>query len=77
MTPVEPAFGQDYYNGVHEQGEFDIFEGQGDEPHSYFGTVHDWKNGVDTANTNNFWRLSSNVDFSNITNTACSGFLGK
>jgi len=64
LTPVETALGQDFYNGVQEQGEFDIFEGQGDEPHTFFGTIHDWVNGKGTANANNFWELPSSVDFS-------------
>ena len=64
LTPVETALGLDFYNGVQEQGEFDIFEGQGDEPHTFFGTIHDWKNGVGTANSNNTWPLGQSVDFS-------------
>ena len=64
LTPIEAAFGEDHYNGVQEQGEFDLFEGQAAQPHTYFGTVHDWKNLVGSANTNNSWQLSSDVDFS-------------
>jgi beta-glucanase (GH16 family) len=25
-----------------ETGEFDLFEGNGDRPHTFFGTIHDW-----------------------------------
>ena len=64
LTPIETVLGTDFYNGVQEQGEFDIFEGQGDEPHTFFGTIHDWVNGKGTANANNTWKLASSVDFS-------------
>jgi beta-glucanase (GH16 family) len=64
LTPIEAAFGQDVYNGAQEQGEFDIFEGQGDQPHIYTGTIHDWVNGKSTSNANNTWTLASTVDFS-------------
>jgi len=46
-----------------ETGEFDIFEGQGDQPHTFFGTIHDWKNGISTSNNPNSANLPS-VDFS-------------
>ena len=49
-----------------EQGELDIFEGQGNTPNTYYGTIHDWKNGQDIANNNccNAYQLPSTVDLS-------------
>jgi len=35
-----------------EQGELDIFEGQGNTPNVFYGTIHDWKNNQDIANNN-------------------------
>jgi len=48
-----------------EQGELDIFEGQGITPNAFYGTIHDWKNNQDIANNNccNTAQLPA-VDFS-------------
>jgi len=62
LIPVEDATGQDIYNGMKESGEIDIFEGQGDEPHVFYGTIHDWLNLHDQANRNNAFPLPRNVD---------------
>src|ERR1700730_9148150 len=64
LIPVEDATGQDIYNGTKESGEIDIFEGQGDHPHVFYGTIHDWVNLRDHANKNNFFALPGNVDLS-------------
>jgi beta-glucanase (GH16 family) len=64
LIPVEDATGQDIYNGTKESGEIDIFEGQGDHPHVFYGTIHDWVNLTDHANKNNFFALPGNVDLS-------------
>lgn len=32
---------------VHESGEVDIFEGNGDNPHNFYGTIHDWREAPD------------------------------
>ena len=62
LIPLEDATGQDIYNGTKESGEIDIFEGQGDEPHVFYGTIHDWVNLHDRANRNNAFPLPGNVD---------------
>jgi hypothetical protein len=62
LIPVEDATGQDIYNGTKESGEIDIFEGQGDQPHVFYGTIHDWVNLHDRANRNNAFPLPGNVD---------------
>ena len=64
LIPVQDATGQDIYSRTKESGEIDIFEGQGDHPHTFYGTVHDWINSHDTANKDNAFRLPANVDFS-------------
>lgn len=62
LIPLEDATGQDIYNGTKESGEIDIFEGQGDEPHVFYGTIHDWVNLHDRANRNNHFPLPGSVD---------------
>jgi hypothetical protein len=49
-----------------ETGEIDIFEGQGNTPHTFYGTLHDWQNGKDLQNTdgNNTFQLDSSLDLS-------------
>jgi beta-glucanase (GH16 family) len=64
LIPVQDANGNAIYNGVKETGEIDIFEGQGDHPHTFYGTIHDWVNLRDHANKDNAFNLSSNIDFS-------------
>ena len=52
--------------GSCEQGELDIFEGQGDTPHTFYGTIHDWvgSSDVQSNSNNNAYDLSSSVDMS-------------
>ena len=64
LTPIQDALGEDYYNGVKEAGEVDVFEGQGAQPNTFTGTVHDWVNNQDYINNNNTYRLPANTDFS-------------
>ena len=46
-----------------EQGELDIFEGQGATPNFFYGTIHDWLNGVSVAsNSPNNYRLAPGVN---------------
>lgn len=49
-----------------ESGEIDVFEGQGDEPHTYFGTIHHWFGSRDLENSSprNYFALPASVDFS-------------
>ncbi len=60
MIPIEDILTP----GQQEEGELDIFEGQGNTPDIFYGTIHDWKNGQDVANNNccNAYQLPSNVD---------------
>jgi hypothetical protein len=64
MIPVQDAVGTDIYAGQKESGEIDIFEGQGDQPYTYFATIHDWLHLKDSANQNNVVKLSASVDLS-------------
>lgn len=64
LIPVQNATGQDVYRGVKESGELDIFEGQGAEPHTYYGTIHDWIAGRDIKGSKNNFALRSDQDFS-------------
>jgi len=64
LIPVQDATRVDLYNGVRESGEIDIFEGQGDQRHTLFATVHDWVNNHDSANKNNVVHLSGSTDLS-------------
>jgi len=65
LLPIQDATGEAINgNGVKESGEADIFEGQGDQPHSFYGTVHDWVNLHDSASKNNHFSLASTVDLS-------------
>jgi len=52
--------------GQQEEGELDIFEGQGGTPDVFYGTIHDWKNGQDVANNNccNAYQLPGDIDLS-------------
>jgi beta-glucanase (GH16 family) len=48
-----------------EQGELDIFEGQGATPQTYYGTMHDWNSSTGNHNnSNNAYNLGSSVDLS-------------
>jgi hypothetical protein len=42
LLPIEGPRFEDRYAGQPEGGEFDIFEGQGDRPTTFFGTIHYW-----------------------------------
>ncbi len=64
LIPVEDAKGSSTYNGVKESGEIDIFEGQGGQPHTFYGTVHDWINRASTSNQDNHFALPADVDLS-------------
>lgn len=64
LIPVQDAKGQAIYHGQKDTGEIDIFEGQGDHPHSFYGTIHDWVNLHDSASRNNHFALPGDVDFS-------------
>lgn len=50
--------------GAEETGEIDVFEGQGNMPHTFYGTVHDWIGKSDSANYPNWVSLPNAVDFS-------------
>jgi beta-glucanase (GH16 family) len=62
MIPVQPAFS----DGPMESGEIDIFEGQGSDPHTFFGTIHRWSGQKQLASSSphNHFPLSPNTDFS-------------
>jgi hypothetical protein len=64
LIPAQDAQDKAVYNGTKETGEIDIFEGQGDHPHTFYGTIHDWVNLHDHASKNNAFELTNNVDFS-------------
>ena len=64
LIPVQNATAQDLYDGTRESGEIDIFEGQGDRPHTFYGTIHDWVNRQDNASKLNSFELTKDVDFS-------------
>ena len=64
LIPLEDALGESTHNGIRESGEIDIFEGQGDHPHTYFGTLHDWVNLHDSATPENHFDLPDNLDLS-------------
>jgi beta-glucanase (GH16 family) len=62
LIPVEDAAGKAIYNGKRESGEIDIFEGQGSDPHTFYGTWHDWVNGVDVLKKGNAFALPTSVN---------------
>jgi hypothetical protein len=64
LIPVEDAEGSDVYDGVKESGEIDVFEGQGNHPDTFYGTIHDWVNTRDSASRNNCFVLPDSVRFS-------------
>jgi hypothetical protein len=61
MIPI-----QNITNPGGEEGELDIFEGQGNTPDVFYGTIHDWKDNQDVANNNccNAYQLPATVDLS-------------
>lgn len=65
LIPVQDAQGSNVYGGVKESGEIDIFEGQGNHSHTFYGTIHDWVNHRDSASRNNSFSLPDTVKFSN------------
>jgi len=64
LIPAQDARGENIKNGVKETGEIDIFEGQGDHPNTFYGTIHDWVDKQHKTNTPNWCNLPRNVDFS-------------
>ena len=64
LIPVQDATGKALYQGVRKTGEIDIFEGLGEEPHTFYGTLHEWINYRDTQSRNNAFRLPEDVHFS-------------
>lgn len=64
LIPVPDAKGKATWLDTNESGELDIFEGQGNQPHTFFGTAHDWINLHDTPSRDNAFQLPSGVDFS-------------
>jgi len=65
LIPVQDATEQDIYNGTRRSGEIDIFEGQGDQPHIFYGTIHEWLNShTDHASRNNAFQLPHDADVS-------------
>lgn len=49
-----------------ESGEIDIFEGQGTEPHTFFGTIHRWKGSqqLESNSAHNHFPLPAQTNFS-------------
>ena len=64
LIPVQDALDQDYYDGKRESGEIDVFEGQGNHPHTYYGSLHDWVDRHDNKIGTNAFQLPGDVDFS-------------
>lgn len=59
MVPKQAA------QGATDTGELDIFEAQGSQPRTYFGTVHEWNGNTDVWHSSpNQASLPSNNDFS-------------
>ncbi len=66
MLPEEGPKRTDFYDGQEDAGELDIFEGQGDQPARFFGTIHRWNDQKELASnsrSNSFW-LPSGTDMS-------------
>jgi len=51
LIPVDG--GSDLFKGAKETGEIDVFEGQGDHPMTFYGTIHDWVDGKQVASSGN------------------------
>lgn len=58
----EHAVGGDFENGVQHWCEIDIFEGQGHDPHTYYGTMHDWLNFNSAQNGNNQYTVPGDMN---------------
>ncbi len=57
--PIQAAQGQQH------TGELDFFEGQGSDPHTFFGTAHEWQGSTSLwTNSPNYYPVGSNTDFS-------------
>ena len=64
MIATQDATGQDVHNGVKEAGEIDIFEGQGGQPRTFYGTMHDWIDDQQhTSDYPNWFVLPAGFDF--------------
>jgi beta-glucanase (GH16 family) len=60
LNPIQEVRGQ-----ATQHGEIDIFEGQGSDPHTYYGTLHDWSGSTHLGATSpNAFNLAANNDFS-------------
>ncbi len=62
LIPVQSATSQNVYNGTKEAGEIDIFEGQGDHPRTFYGTIHDWVGSDHKRSGTNTFHLPKNTD---------------
>ena len=62
LIPVQAAIA----GRPREAGEIDIFEGQGNQPHTFFGTIHHWKGlqHLGSSSPSNRFPLPSKTDFS-------------
>lgn len=47
-----------------KSGELDIFEGQGDHPHTFYGTIHEWTGHQDHPSADNHFPLPGTIDLS-------------
>jgi len=64
LIPVQDATGKAVYDGVRRTGEIDVFEGMGDEPHTFYGTLHEWINFHSAPVSDNAFHLAPNIDLS-------------
>ncbi len=62
LIPVPDGKGKATYKDTGESGELDIFEGQGDHPHTFYGTAHDWIDLHDHPTTNNSFQLPATAN---------------
>lgn len=63
LIPVPDAKGKATWKDTDESGELDIFEGQGSQPQTFFGTAHDWISLHDHPTKDNAFPLAPTVDF--------------
>jgi len=63
LIPVPDLKGKATWQDTNESGEIDIFEGQGAQPHTFFGTAHDWISLRDHPTKDNAFPLPFGVDF--------------
>jgi Glycosyl hydrolases family 16 len=69
LLPIQGPRREDKYDGRPDTGEFDIFEGQGNRPSTFFGTIHHWVNNTKDVENNaaggkNAFPLPAGNDFS-------------